>query len=429
MNPHTQRALLLFDQSRHELAEGELRQALAAEPRDAFAHALLGLCLSKQGNYTEATAEAQQGVHLAPDFPFAHYALAGIYHDRHRNAEALSAIAEALRLDPSDADYHALLAAVHVDERRWTAALEAAEHGLQLDSEHVGCTNLRAIALVKLGRKAEAGRTIETALAKNPEDSITHANQGWTLLEQNAPQKALEHFREALRLDPENDWARQGIVEALKARNLIYAVMLRYFLWMSRLKPGTQWAIILGGYFGNRLLGQLSKDSPELAPWLLPFRIVYVAFVLLTWTADPLFNLLLRLNRFGRLVLSREQVIASNWIGGCLLLALLALAGGAATGFPGPLLMASFVFGFLVLPLAGTFNCSKGWPRTAMALYTTGMAAVGIVALLMLLGGAAVGDGAKPARSGAVGLFTLFFIAALASSWVANILISQRPRK
>jgi tetratricopeptide (TPR) repeat protein len=429
MNPNTQRALLLFDQSRHELAEGELRQALATDPRDSFAHALLALCLSKREKFNEATAEARQAIHLAPDFPFAHYAMASICHDRQRNAEALTAIQEALRLDSSDADYFALLAAIHLDERRWPAALEAAERGLQLDSEHVGCTNLRAIALVKLGRKSEAGLTIETALAKNPENAITHANQGWTLLAQSNPQQALEHFREALRLDPESEWARQGIVEALKARNIVYAIMLRYFLWMARLSSGAQWGIILAGYFGYRLLGSVSKARPDLAPWLMPIRILYIAFVLLTWTADPLFNLLLRLSRFGRLVLSREQVVASNWVGSCILIALGALLAAVATGFPGTLLMTAFVFGFLILPLAGTFNCARGWPRTAMALYTGAMAAVGILGLLMLLGGAAAGRGGQSAPAGAAGLFTLFFIAALASSWVANILMAQRPRR
>ena len=32
--------------------------------------------------------------------------------------------------------------------------------------------------------------------------------------------------------------------------------------------------------------------------------------VLLTWLAVPIFNLLLRLDRFGRLVLSREQIVS-----------------------------------------------------------------------------------------------------------------------
>src|SRR5438876_7808655 len=127
--------------------------------------------------------------------------------------------------------------------------------------------------MVKLGRKAEAGTTIDAALARNPDSAVTHANQGWTLLEKGEPKKALEHFREALRLDPENEWARHGIVEALKARNVIYGLMLRHFLWMSKLSPAAQWGVILGGYFLNRMLGTAAKTSPDLAPWLLPIRI------------------------------------------------------------------------------------------------------------------------------------------------------------
>src|SRR5579871_5018208 len=228
MNPNLQRGLLLYQQSRYEMAENELRQALALDPRDAYAHALLGLCLSHRELFKEATEEAQQAIHLSPDFPFAHYALASIMRDRNRNEEALTAISEALRLDAADPGYFALLSAIQFSERRWPAALDAAERGLRLDSEHTGCTNLRAMALVKLGRKSEAGLTIDAALARNPDNSLTHANQGWTFLEKGDPKKALEHFREALRLDPENAWARHGIIEALKARNFVYAVMLKY---------------------------------------------------------------------------------------------------------------------------------------------------------------------------------------------------------
>jgi tetratricopeptide (TPR) repeat protein len=195
MNPNLQRALLLFDQSRHEQAETELRQALASEPHDPYAHALLGLCLSHREQFKEATEEAQQAVHLAPDFAFAHYALATILHNRDRDDEALPVITEALRLDSSEPSFFALLSAIHLNERHWQPALEAAEQGLRLDSEHTACTNLRAIAMVKLGRKTEAGQTIDAALARHPDNSLTHANQGWTLLEKGEPKKALEHFR------------------------------------------------------------------------------------------------------------------------------------------------------------------------------------------------------------------------------------------
>jgi tetratricopeptide (TPR) repeat protein len=384
MGVHLDRALILFEQSRPELAEQELRQELAAEPNSPVAHALLALCLAKREQFGPATQEAELAVHLGPDLAYPHYVLASVLEDRHRLAEAEQAVRRALELDPHDADSYALLSGIRFGQRRWADALEAAEQGLQVDAEHVGCTNLRAMALVKLGRKAEAGATIDAALARDPENALTHANQGWTLLEQGQPHQAMEHFREALRLDPELDWARSGIVEALKARHLIYRLMLRYFLWMSKLSRTAQWGVIIGGYFGQRYLSQLAERDPRWQPYVLPVMLLYILFVVLTWTASPLFNLLLRLNRFGRLALSREQIVASNWIGSCLLLALAVFLYGLAGANAAAMAVAVPVAAFMI-PLSATFNCEAGWPRWVMGGYSALLGFVGATALVLFL--------------------------------------------
>ena len=430
MSQHLQRALQLFERSRYELAEEQLRQALAVEPDDSHAHALLALCLAHREQFEEADTEARQAVHLAPDFGFAHYAHASVLRDRNRFAEAQRAIEEALRLDPEDADYWAMLSQIRLDQRQWSPALEAAEHGLHFVPDHVACTNLRAIALVKLGRKSEAGATIDVALARDPENAVTHANQGWTLLEQSQPAKALEHFRESLRLDPTNDWARAGIVEALKARNIIYGAMLRYFLWMAKLPGGVQWGIIIGGVVLNNTLGNLAKSNPALAPWLLPLRIVYLTAALLTWTADPLFNLLLRVNRFGRLALSDEQRTASSWFGATVFLALGSLALCFVFGFKSVLVTSAFVFGFLMVPVAGMFNASQGWPRTLLFSYTAGLALVGIATLAFDgLGAWHSGDEGKYWDKLGAGTLAVFLLGCVAFMWGANVIIQIRPKR
>ena len=421
MNQNLERALLLYQQSRHDMAEAELRQALATETHDAYAHALLALCLAHREKFQEATDEAQQAIHLAPDFSFAHFANAHVLYDRNRFPEALAAINEAIRLEPDDAGYFALLSNVHFQECRWQNALDAAEQGLQFDPEHVGCTNLRAMAMVKLGRKAEAGRTIDTALSKNPDNALTHANQGWTLLEHGEPKKAAEHFREALRLDPQNEWARRGIIEALKAQNFIYAVMLKYFLWMAKFSRRGQWGILLAGYFGNNILGSIARSNPDLAPWILPLRILYVVFALMTWLAYPFFNLLLRLNKFGRLVLSREQTVATNWFGLCLLLAVAGLAACAIKGFVAPWILIAMVFGFLLLPVSAVFKCHTGWPRNTMAALTIILALLGIGCIITRFAGNEPSDAANM-------LLGLFVLGTIASTWTANFLIMQRPK-
>ena len=199
---------------------------------------------------------------------------------------------------------------------------------------------------------------IATALARNPESAFTHANQGWTLLHQGDHRRAFEHFREALRLDPEIDWARQGIVEAMKARNPLYRPLLGYFLWMSRLSDKAQWAVIIAIYMGPKILNAVAKANPALVPWVAPLVAVILLFVVMTWVADPLFNLMLRLDKFGRLALSREQVVASNWIGACLIGVLLGFLAYAITRNPAGHACA-IASGVLIVPTAAIFHCSE----------------------------------------------------------------------
>jgi tetratricopeptide (TPR) repeat protein len=223
MNPtdqHHDRAMILFQQRRYADAERELRAALADAPHDPRLHALLGLTLARQDRFADASAEADQAVGLGPDSSFAHYVRGLVLFMRHRPDEAAPAAAQAVALDPYDADAHWLSAAVAFNRRRYPSALESAELGLGVDPDHAGCTNVRAMALVKLGRTDEAGQAIDAALRKDPENADTHANQGWTLLHQGDHRRAQEHFREALRLEPDHDWARAGIVEAMKAKNV-----------------------------------------------------------------------------------------------------------------------------------------------------------------------------------------------------------------
>lgn len=388
MSAHLQRALLLYGQSRYDLAVEEARQALADDPDDAGAHSILALCLANQKKYDEATAEAHAAIRLQPDNPHAHYTLALVLCERNRHKEALPAIQEALRFDPEDPDYHGLEAAIHLESKNWQAALESTERGLAFDAEHVQCNNLRAMALVKLGRKAEAGATIDAALARDPDNAVTHANQGWTLLEEGEPYKAMEHFREALRLDPNMEWARHGIIEAMKARSGVYRLMLRYFLWIQKLSGKAAWMFLIGLWLGNLIAIQVADAYPALAPYVWPLVGCYLAFVLMSWLAVPLFNLVLCTSRFGRLALSRGEIFFSALIGVTLALGLGCLATWALAEDAGIAFLSKhmgIMFVVLTIPFRGLSECSPGWPRVISIGYTIVMILSGALAVGIML--------------------------------------------
>lgn len=417
-SPYLTRAQLLMEQGRTEMAEQELRRALGEDPHDFFAHALLALCLAEMGKAREgeALSEAQEAVGLAPDLGFSYYALARVHLSAGRDAEAERAIREAIALDPDEPDFRGVLAAVLLDRRRWAEALEEADRGLETDPDHVLCANLRANALVHLGRRGEAGATLQQALSRDPENAFTHANQGWALLHRGERRAAMEHFRESLRLEPGDDWARAGLVEALKAGNPLYAGMLRYFLWMTRLDRRTQWMIVLGGFVGYRVVHRIARSNPELAPFLYPLMAAYVLFVLLSWTADAFFNFVLFLSPTGRHALSREQRVGAMLMGAGVASAVGFGVGALLTGAQ-VAVMGTILSLLLLVPLAASLRARPGTTRRVVSTITGALALAGAAAVLA----EATGE-----RTTAVTLFSGVMLGSVVMSWVGNFTAGGR---
>jgi len=383
MNLHLQHGLILLQQGRNDLAEKELRQALALDPESFLAHVALADCLSNLERFEEAIPIAEQAIRLEPDASGAHAALARALFGSDRCRAAEIAIHEAIRLDPYDSNHFALLGLIRHAQSDWAGALAASDDGLLNDPEHVGCLNVRAMALTKLGRRAEAAHTTKDLLALDPEDSLGHANEGWRLLHEGNSRQALEHFRESLRLDPGNEFARLGMIEALKARNPLYGLMLRYFLWMSGLQRGVQLAILIGALIAQQVLSRVADAVPALKPFVIPLLIAYFAFAVMTWCASPLCNLTLMLSRFGRQALLFKEKVEALIVGAILLGALAGLLFWAVVNIFGMLI--ALYFCQLVMPTISTLRCVRFWPKVILGAVTVGLAVLGAYGLLEIL--------------------------------------------
>ncbi|HMJ64004.1 MAG TPA: hypothetical protein VK615_01545, partial [Candidatus Binatia bacterium] len=188
-----------------------------------------------------------------------------------------------------------------------------------------------------------------------------------------------------------------------------------------------RWGIIVGGYFANRVMAGIARSNPDLAPWLLPLRILYVVFVVFTWLAYPIFNLMLFLHPVGRHALDEEQRAQATWVGISLGLSAVSLGGWGATGGNFNYLIPALVFGLLAIPTAAVFSCSKGWPRFTMLGITLVLAAAGVIAVAVI----SFIRPPKESPAGALGAacFGLFLLGTFISQWVANWLAQQRPAR
>ena len=122
-------------------------------------------------------------------------------------------------------------------------------------------SRLYAHALVLQGSIDEADHAAREALAIDPENDRAHHVLGLVGLNRGDSHEALAGFREALRLDPTDESAREGVVLALKARHPVYARVLRFFLWQSRLPKEAQWALLFAPFVIGRVIRSVHNDA------------------------------------------------------------------------------------------------------------------------------------------------------------------------
>jgi hypothetical protein len=136
---------------------------------------------------------------------------------------------------------------------------------------------------------------------------------------------------------------------------------------------------------------------------------------MLTWTARPLFALVLRFDRFGRRALPKEEIVASNWVAVCLLTAGVSAVLGLILwewAFLVPLLTAPA----MIVPVSGVFRVPPGALRIGLAIYTVLLSLTIVATFALALVGApwALALALIPAGLFIVGWTSFFWIAALA---------------
>lgn len=325
MDPYLDRGHRLLTLERYEEAEVELKKALADNPHNPFTMAFISVCYLETDRRKEALEFAKRAVGIDANNPFLFYSLARCYFYNKDIDNANTAIDQGLQLDPNDAHFYLLRAQILYYQEEWELALKQVENGLAVDAEDVNLINLRAQCLVNLNRQTEAAQTLDYALQKAPENTFSHSNKGWIAIEQDEYEKAISFFKEALRLDPTNDYAKTGLKEAIKAKNFLYRYILKYFLWMNKMQQKGRWAFVIGLFVLYQVLIVIANNSPTWASILSPFIILYIILAFSSWIAMPISNLFLRFHPMGKYALEEDEILGSNVVGGLAGSALLSL--------------------------------------------------------------------------------------------------------
>lgn len=407
---------ILIQQQKYKEAENILADLLAEDPNDIHFLSLLAEVHFQQDNYSTANSIINHAIGLAPDEPHLFYIKSRIAIHEDMLGEAEKNIDQAIELDPYDADYFALLAHIKLIRKQYGLALEKANQALEIDAENILALNTRSTALNKLDRKDESFETIEGALKNDPTNTYTHANYGWGLLEKGDHKKALDHFKESLANNPNNEYAQAGMLEAIKATNPIYRLFLKYSFWMSNMTSKYQWGVILGFFIGFRALRMVARNNPTLQPYLMPLIIALAVIAFSTWIIEPVSNLFLRFNKYGQMLLSKKEKISSNFVA---LSAAISITGLILwLALPDEKMLTVMAFGFIMmLPLGSMFSPSKN--KYALLIYAVALAVVGIIAIVQTFSSGILINS----------MSAVFFFGFIAYQWIANYMLIKEDNR
>ena len=387
INQHIQRARILFQQKRIKDAEKEIGYALRENPDDAEALLLLAECKIETKEYDEAKRLLHACITTSPYYHRIYYLLAFCAYQQSHRTEAIEQLKKAIELNPEASSYYGLYAYVLLDMHLYEEALQKADEGLAAYAEDLTCLNARTQALIRLKNKDEAYETIREALAIDPDDDFTHTNVGWIYLEKGKHTDARNHFREALRINPNNKRAKQGYKESLKARLLPYRWLLMFSLWLSAKSKKARWITIIVIWVAVRLLSGISSfaGAQTLAYTLIG---LYLVFVVFSWVGASIANTVLLFTKEGKYVLTTlEKRIAA-------LIALLfglsigtALFGGYLPITNGNQYFAALIFFTMVLPVSRFEYVHLINRKKLVIYYSSALILLGSVSAIGLLAG------------------------------------------
>ncbi|MDF1862516.1 MAG: tetratricopeptide repeat protein [Verrucomicrobiales bacterium] len=407
--------ILLQEQGRLEEAEACYRSVLLSEPDNDFVHNRLALCLlSQQGKKNLALDSINEAIRIEPDDAFHHGVKALILSDLRKGKEAVDAADRAIALNPEDSFALAAKAHAYCSLERWAEGEVWSRKALEADADNSMAANLLSHTLRLQGKSHENEAAVEQLLADDPEDSYAHINAGWSALHRGDHKTAETHFREALRLDPESEMAREGLLESFRARSRFYRAYLSYSFFMQRFTGGKQWMIIIGLYLAFQFVRRATEQvSPVIAVVL---GLAWLALVMWVWLAPGIGNFLILLDRTARLALDSGEKWQGLVVGGGLLL------GIFATGFGIGFDLVPLTYGGIGL-LASTVPASLAFGNDSLPgrIVFGSIAGYVYLATLVIVVLESERTGGETSPPLVVTLALIGLIAAVGCTWLGNI--------
>jgi tetratricopeptide (TPR) repeat protein len=169
------------------------------------------------GNLREAAALYENALVFAPRTPELLHVLGVLHTNMDEPQRAVDYLARAVGLSPNSSQIVNNLGIALHQSGRTEEAIRCFERALQLDPKNAGAAANLGNALYQTQDFVPAIRALEIALSLEPKLSEVRSNLGHCFLKSGDPEKAAEHFRTALKTNPQFRTALEGMAESMSA--------------------------------------------------------------------------------------------------------------------------------------------------------------------------------------------------------------------
>jgi tetratricopeptide (TPR) repeat protein len=161
----------------YELALADFQAAAKANPTLTFVHFNLGLTYLKKQDYEHARDEFLADAAVEPDLAFNYDELGDVYALMQQDGNAEKSYRDALRRDPRLVNPYMGLGKIYQREQKYHEALAAIDSADKLDPDRTDIHYLRGQILLRLGRKQEGRKELETAVHIDNRDRAERQKQ------------------------------------------------------------------------------------------------------------------------------------------------------------------------------------------------------------------------------------------------------------
>ena len=344
---------MLREHSRYQDAIDYFNRALSLQPNSVEVLVEKALCELQMDQPRDAKKSIDQAISIDPNHAGCYAVKALILIELDRGRDGCGMAKKAVSLEPHNPTFQRILGQAYMSMEK----LEKAEHWLREslagDPDDETAANLLTALLRQQNRLDENQSEMERLLERNPENAYTHYNAGWSALQTNNHKQAETHFRESLRLDPNFDEARQGLLQSFRARSGFFRLFLKYCFFMQQLSGAARWGLVIGLLFAVKIgRSVLEKIHPGLAVALVA---AYLIFIFWGFIANGMSNLIVLCDRNARYALKKWDIVEAIVVGGFFLMGLLMALCAVLISIP---IFVPIAVGFAAstIPLSMSFN-------------------------------------------------------------------------